>query len=106
MKNADKHRIRYRLTEHAQKTITERCISRAWLEMVLADPLTTERDKEDPTLLHALGRIPERGDRILRVIYNVKVKPWTVVTAFFDRKAGRSYESSFRRKGRRNLSAT
>ena len=69
--------------------IAERGISRAWIERVLADPLALEIDKEDPTLRHALARIPERGGMVLRVIYDETVKPWSVVTAFFDRKAGR-----------------
>jgi hypothetical protein len=51
--------------------------------------LALEKDKEDPRLRHALGRIPEHGDRILRVVYNTTIEPWSVVTAFFDRKAGR-----------------
>jgi hypothetical protein len=36
-----------------------------------------------------VGRIPERGDLVLRVVYNETVLPWSVVTAFFDRKASR-----------------
>jgi hypothetical protein len=86
---ADKCRVQYRLTAHAKKTIAERGISLAWIDRVLGNPLVLESDKEDPTLRHALGRIPERSDRILRVVYNETVKPWSVVTAFLDRKAGR-----------------
>jgi hypothetical protein len=48
------------------------------------------KDKEDPALKHALGRIPECGNKVLRVIYNESIKPWSVVTAFFDRKAGKA----------------
>ena len=80
---------RYRLTAHAQRTIAERGISLIWLDRVLSHPLTVEADKEDPKLRHALGRIPERGDRVLRVVHNETVMPWSVITAFFDRKAGR-----------------
>jgi len=36
------------------------------------------------TLVHALLAIPERGFRILRVIYNEAVDPVTVVTVYFD----------------------
>jgi hypothetical protein len=82
-------RIHYRLTKHARKTIAERGISCAWIDRVLACPLALKRDREDATLLHALGRVSERDDRVLRVVYNDTVKPWSVVTAFFDRKAGR-----------------
>jgi hypothetical protein len=89
VKSTDRCRVQYRLTAHARKTIADRCISCAWIDRVLANPLALETDKEDPTLRHALGRIPERSDMILRVVYNATVKPWCVVTAFFDRKAGR-----------------
>jgi hypothetical protein len=90
VKNADRSRVQYRLTAHARKTIAERGISHAWIHRVLADRLALETDKEDQTLRHALARIPEHRDMILRVIYNETVKPWSVVTAFFDRKAGRA----------------
>ena len=89
MKKADGYRASYYLTSHAQKMIAERHISSAWIDQVLANPMAVERDKDDPRLCHALGRITERGDRILRVVYNETVKPWPVITAFFDRKAGR-----------------
>jgi hypothetical protein len=69
--------------------LVERNISIIWIERILANPLHLERDKEDSMFCHALGRIPEYGDRILRVIYNDTVEPWDVITAFFDRKAGR-----------------
>jgi hypothetical protein len=69
--------------------MAERGIQRSWIDRVIACPLALERDKEDPTLQHALGRVPERSDRILRVVYNDTVRPWSVVTIFFDRKAGK-----------------
>lgn len=44
----------------------------------------TENDLEDPDLVHALLAIPEKGFRVLRVIYNETKEPVMVVTAFFD----------------------
>ena len=44
-----------------------------------------ETDPEDLALGHALGRIPEHGDSVLRVVYNKTVKPWRIVTVYFDR---------------------
>jgi hypothetical protein len=82
-------KVHYRLTSHAEKMLAERRILRPWIDRVLAEPVVEERDKEDPALRHALGPIEERGDRILRVVYNETVRPWVVVTAFFDRKAGK-----------------
>ncbi len=82
--------MEYRLTSHAKKTIAERGIDRAWIERILSHPARVESDRQDRALSHALGRIPEYGDRVLRVIYNANALPWVVVTAFFDRKAGRT----------------
>ena len=78
-------KIRYTLTAHAVTVMSEREISVTWLERVLANPEQVEPDKIDPELRHALGRIPERDDRVLRVVYNKDIDPWRVVTAYFDR---------------------
>ncbi len=74
------------LSAHAQTVINERSIDLAWLERVLAAPERIESTREHPELRHALGRIPEHGDRVLRVIYNPSVDPVRIVTVYFDRK--------------------
>lgn len=38
-------------------------------------------------MAHVLRAIPEKGFRVLRVIYNETVDPVVVVTAFFDDEA-------------------
>jgi hypothetical protein len=53
---------------------------------VLAAPERTERDRSDPDLLHALGRIAERDNRVLRVVYNASMRPPRIVTVYFDRR--------------------
>ena len=78
-------KIHYELTAHAATAMTERKILAAWVERVLRSPERTEPDKVDSELRHALGRITEHDDRILRVVYNVAVNPWRIVTVFFDR---------------------
>ena len=75
----------YELTAHARTVLSERGIPIEWMERVLANPQRTERDGGDPQLQHAIGRIPEHGDRHLRVIYNENSAPWRVVTVYFDR---------------------
>ena len=75
----------FSLTTHAEIVIKERSIKREWLEKVMAAPDRTESDKDDPALKHALGRIPEHGERVLRVVYNDSTKSVRVVTAYFDR---------------------
>ncbi len=75
----------YRLTAHAARVIAERDIVLEWVERALRTPARTETDRLDPALRHALAPIQERGDRILRVIYNPLREPWEIVTAYFDR---------------------
>lgn len=78
-------KMRYELSAHAVTVMAEREILEIWVERVLVSPERTEPDATDPLLRHALGRIPERDDRVLRVVYNETVHPWRVVTAYFDR---------------------
>ncbi len=73
------------LSAHAKIVIAERSIKTEWLEHVLSKPEKIEADRDDPDLRHALGRIPEHGDRVLRVVYNGTGKPVRVVTVYFDR---------------------
>jgi hypothetical protein len=76
----------FTLTAHAQTALKERGIELPWLDRVLRNPQLTQGDRADATLRHALGRISERDDRMLRVIYNPSQRPWSVVTAYFDRR--------------------
>jgi hypothetical protein len=50
-----------------------------------SDQAGGEPDREDPELRHALARIPEYGDRVLRVVYNQTTVPWRIITVYFDR---------------------
>ena len=76
----------YELTIHAREQIVERDISLEWIKRVLDSPALTEPHKTDPELRHALGVIPEYGNRVLRVVYNYTTDPWRVVTVHFDRR--------------------
>jgi hypothetical protein len=62
----------------------KRKIRAEWIEAALTNPGHTENDDYDPELVHALRSIPERGFRILRVIYNEAFNPVVVITAYFD----------------------
>jgi hypothetical protein len=78
------------LTAHAAAAaLQERGIPREWVARVVAAPIASEPDRADSALRHALARIPEHGNRVLRVVYNEQTVPWRIVTAFFDRNAGR-----------------
>ena len=76
----------YELTEHARESLDRRNIDLAWVERTIDAPEATEPDPVDADLEHRLARIPEWGNRVLRVIVNRTVTPLRVVTAFFDRR--------------------
>jgi hypothetical protein len=75
------------LTDHARKRCQRRGIKEAWIRQALETPSVIEPDIHDSDLVHALWPVPEKGFRILRVIYNETVHPVAVVTAFLDSKA-------------------
>ncbi len=74
------------LSDHARKRCIRRGIKEKWIREALENPALTEEDSQDTDLVHVLWPVPEKGYRILRVIYNETVAPVTVVTAFFDTK--------------------
>jgi hypothetical protein len=76
----------YVLTRHAEDALEKRRIARAWVEKAMNAPDATEPDAVDPDLEHRLARIPEWGNRVLRMIVNAKRTPPRIVTAFFDRR--------------------
>jgi len=76
----------YELTAHAAAVIAERGIELDWVGRVLRAPDRVHAHRSEPTLTHALGRIEERGQRVLRVVYNASASPPRVVTAYFDRR--------------------
>jgi hypothetical protein len=63
----------------------ERGIRREWVETVLNQPDWVEPDATQPNVLLAFGRVPDFGNRILRIVYNPDVSGFRVITAFFDR---------------------
>ena len=75
----------YSFTVHAEVAIEAREIKKEWIFETLQDPELTEKDKEDPELLHYLKKIESNSGRILRVIVNYQTDPQRVITAFFDR---------------------
>jgi hypothetical protein len=72
--------------KHTRDVIEERQISIEWLERVLASPAHIEASITDPELESRFAKIPEFGDRALRVIVNTQVVPERVVSVYFDRR--------------------
>ena len=56
-----------------------------WVERVLEQPERVQADENDGDLEHRLARIPEYGNRVLRVIVNRVSNPEKIVTFYFDR---------------------
>ena len=77
-----------RYTIHALTVMDEREILPEWVERVVEFPSLRLPDPNDPEVERFFGRIPESGNRVLRVAVNTGTNPWLVVTVFFDRNAG------------------
>ena len=77
--------IRLEYTRHATHVMAERMIPAEWVERVVAEPSLRTPDRNDPEVERFFRRIPEHGDRVLRVAVNTHVAPARVVSVFFDR---------------------
>ena len=75
--------IDMKYTQHFKDMMKERLIQLTWVDMTLNEPEKVD-DKPDGTR-HYLRRIPEHGNRWLRIVVNVEAKPNKAVTVFFDR---------------------
>ncbi|GBF80848.1 DUF4258 domain-containing protein [Aphanothece sacrum] len=60
-------------------------ILQEWINRALTTPDYSDRDNRTNTI-RVWKRIPEFGNRALRVVYNPNTEPITVVTVFFDRR--------------------
>ena len=78
-------------TAHFTNMIEERGIDREWIDRAVINP-DDVFDRSDGTR-HYIVRIPEFGNRWLRVIVNISVSPNRFVTAFFDRRLRENYEN-------------
>ena len=75
-------------TKHFQDMLRERNIDPGWANNAIANPDRIE-NRDDGTR-HYLKQIPEYGNRWLRVIVNPMRTLPARITAFFDRRLGRS----------------
>lgn len=72
-------------TVHAADTLALRGLERSWVERTVLDPDDAEPDPVHPERTRAFRAIPERGDRILRVVYVRDGDICRIVTVFLDR---------------------
>ncbi len=78
--------MKFELTQHAQKVLTERDIPIEWMERTLCSPELVRPDPNDPTVERRFRKIPEFGGRVLRVAVNTTVEPNRVLSVYFDRQ--------------------
>jgi hypothetical protein len=60
-------------TKHALHALQERAISIEWVERTVGEPELRESDANDPLVERFYRRIPENGNRTLRVAVNTRV---------------------------------
>ncbi|MDH4439656.1 MAG: DUF4258 domain-containing protein [Rhizobium sp.] len=73
-------------TLHAETVISERQLDLAWIEKTVREPEWTEADHSGPPTERRYRRIPEREERILRVICLETATEIRIITAFLDRR--------------------
>ena len=75
--------MKFELTKHA---LAEREIPMEWVEQTFSAPQLCLPDPDDAQVEQRFRKIPEFGNRVLRVAVNTKVEPNRIVSVFFDRK--------------------
>ena len=78
-----------RLTKHAQEAIGLRGIDFAWLEATANSPDFVEIDPRHADRARSYKAIAEYGGRVLRVVHRAEGNHIVIITAHFDRGAGR-----------------
>jgi hypothetical protein len=78
-----------RYSAHARAVMELRGIADEWVARVARSPERTEPDPAHAGSVLAFGRIPEFGNRLLRVVYQDANGERRVITAFFDRGRAR-----------------
>ena len=75
------------LSHHARLRMQQHLIVQAWVETTIEQPGHVEPCPRDPVLMRAWRRIPQHGNRVLRVVYRPSGADAVVISVFFDRGA-------------------
>ena len=87
MEEKDDKRIpAFELTRHARDVMREREIPLEWVERAFSRAELVEVSGANLLQENRFCRIPEFGNRVLRVVVNTAFVPPRVVSVFFDRK--------------------
>jgi len=70
-------------SDHAAANLVDRKIQPEWVIQTVEEPILTLEHETDAQLEHIFRRIPEKGDRVLHVVFNRNESH--VITAYFDR---------------------
>jgi hypothetical protein len=73
---------------HFAEMLHERRIELEWVDRAIREPDRIEKPSDGTR--HFIKQIPDYGDRWLRVVVNITTNPERRVTAFFDRRLGRT----------------
>lgn len=76
-------------THHTRERLFERHIAFRWVEAILDAPLLDEPDPVGDGRRRCWGRVPEFGDRMLRIVYVADTDMIRVITVTPDRNRGR-----------------
>ena len=76
-------------TQHAMDAMNERLIAIEWVEDTVSAPDLRTPDPTDPEVERFYRRIPQRDDRVLRVVVNTRFAAWRIVSVFSDRRMRR-----------------
>jgi hypothetical protein len=76
-------------TIHTRERLRERHIPTNWVEAILDAPLIDEPDPSGDGRRRCWGRVPEFGDRMLRIVYVAEINLIRVITVTPDRNRGR-----------------
>jgi hypothetical protein len=78
-----------RFTKHAEDVILERNLDRSWIERTARQPEWSYSDPERVRVQRRFRKIPEFGNRVLRIACVESDEEIRILTVFFDRNARR-----------------
>ncbi len=73
------------LSKHAEVSAEEREIPLEWIRQTLKEADLREADRRETGVELFYARIAACGNRVLKVVVNVQVDPWRVMSVYFDR---------------------
>ena len=73
------------LSKHAEVSAEEREIPLEWIRSALEQPDHRQTDRREEGVELFYAKIAAHGNCVLKVVVNVQVDPWRVMSVYFDR---------------------